>query len=115
MGTFITILIMIASALLVLLVLMQNSEGGGLTSDFGAAQQIGGVKQTNAFVEKATWSLAGFIAVMSVVLTLMFHTPTVIPQQNQTTTTEQPAQQPVPAQSNQQTPSSQSDQKTSVK
>lgn len=93
MGTLITVLIIIASVLLTLLVLFQNSEGGGLTSDFGAAQQIGGVKQTNAFIEKATWGLAGFIAVLSIALTLMFHTPTVVQDQSTTQPTQQ-TQQP---------------------
>lgn len=92
MGTLITVLIIIASILLTLIVLIQNSEGGGLTSDFGAAQQIGGVKQTNAFIEKATWGLAGFIAILSIALTLMFHTPTVIPDQDQNQQTEQTQQ-----------------------
>jgi preprotein translocase subunit SecG len=56
---------------------MQNPKGGGLSTDFGAAQQIGGVKKTADFVEKATWSLAGFIAVASITMTLMYSTPTV--------------------------------------
>jgi preprotein translocase subunit SecG len=53
---------------------MQHPKGGGLSTDFGAAQQIGGVKKTADFVEKATWSLAGFIAVASIVMTLMYST-----------------------------------------
>ncbi len=87
MTQLITILIILASVLLVLVVLMQNPKGGGLSSDFGAAQQIGGVKQTNDFIEKATWSLAGFIAVMSIVMTLMYSSAGIIeeiPQQEQT-------------------------------
>jgi preprotein translocase subunit SecG len=42
---------------------VQNPKGGGLSSDFGAAQQIGGVQKTNDFIDKATWSLAGVIMV----------------------------------------------------
>lgn len=79
MGTLLTVLIIIASVLLVLLVLMQNPKGGGLSTDFGSAQQLGGVKQTNDFVEKATWSLAGVIAVLSIIMTLMYHEPVVAP------------------------------------
>lgn len=72
MGAILAILIAIASVLLVLIVLMQNPKGGGLSTDFGAAGQIGGVKKTTDFIEKATWSLAGFIAVTSIVMTLMY-------------------------------------------
>ena len=74
MATITTLLIVIASILLVFIVLMQNPKGGGLSTDFGAAQQIGGVKQTADFIEKATWSVAGFLAVASIVLTLMSST-----------------------------------------
>lgn len=70
MNDLITILIIIASALLVLIVFIQNPKGGGLSSDFGAAQQIGGVQKTNDFIDKATWSLAGIIAVLSIIMTL---------------------------------------------
>lgn len=96
MGTLLTVLIIIASVLLVLLVLMQNPKGGGLSTDFGSAQQLGGVKQTNDFVEKATWSLAGVIAILSISMTLIYHEPTVgpAPDENQT---EQPAEQQAPA------------------
>jgi preprotein translocase subunit SecG len=72
MTAFITILIILASVLLVLVVLMQNPKGGGLSTDFGAAGQLGGVKKTNDFIEKATWSLAGFIAVASIIMTLQY-------------------------------------------
>lgn len=79
MGTFLTIIIAIACILLILLVLMQNPKGGGLSTDFGAPHQLGGVKQTNEFIERATWSLAGVIGVLSIIMTLMYHTPTVDP------------------------------------
>lgn len=91
MGTLLTILIVIASVLLVLLVLMQNPKGGGLSTDFGSAQQLGGVKQTTDFIEKATWSLAGVIAVLSIVMTLMYSSP-VVPADDQST--EQQTEQP---------------------
>lgn len=76
MAIIVTLLIIIASILLVFIVLMQNPKGGGLSTDFGAAQQIGGVKKTADFIEKATWSLAGFIAVASIVMTLMYSSST---------------------------------------
>lgn len=77
MAQLLTILIILACILLVLVVLMQNPKGGGLSTDFGSAQQLGGVQKTADFVEKATWSLAGFIAVMSIIMTLMHSTPVV--------------------------------------
>jgi preprotein translocase subunit SecG len=89
MAQLITILIIVASILLVLVVLMQNPKGGGLSTDFGSAQQLGGVKQTNDFVEKATWSLAGFIAVMSIVMTLMYTSSGAIEQPQEETPTEE--------------------------
>lgn len=70
MATLLSIIIILASILLVFIVFIQNPKGGGLSSDFGAAHQLGGVQKTNDFVEKATWSLAAVIAVVSIVLTL---------------------------------------------
>lgn len=55
------ILVLIASVLLVLVVMIQNSKGGGLDSSFSAANQIGNVAQSTDIVEKGTWYLAGFI------------------------------------------------------
>lgn len=68
-------IIILASILLILVVYVQNPKGGGLSSDFGAAQQIGGVQKTNDFIDKATWSLAGVIMLLSVVLTIRSKTP----------------------------------------
>lgn len=90
MGTFITIVILLACVLLILLVLMQNPKGGGLSTDFGSSHQIGGVKQTNNLIENATWSLAGIIGVLSIVMTLMYHEPSGVPM-DEPVDTEQPA------------------------
>jgi preprotein translocase subunit SecG len=68
-------IIILASILLILVVYVQNPKGGGLSSDFGAAQQIGGVQKTNDFIDKATWSLAAVIMVLSIVLTIRSKTP----------------------------------------
>jgi preprotein translocase subunit SecG len=64
--TIITIIILIASVLLVGVVLVQNSKGGGLASGFAAQNQIMGVKKTTDFVEKATWTLVGIVVVLSI-------------------------------------------------
>jgi preprotein translocase subunit SecG len=75
MDTLFSIIIILASVLLVLVVYVQNPKGGGLSSDFGAAQQIGGVQKTNDFIDKATWSLAGVVAVLSIILTIRTKSP----------------------------------------
>jgi preprotein translocase subunit SecG len=71
MAGLISIIIILASILLVIVVFVQNPKGGGLSSDFGAAQQLGGVQRTNDFIEKATWSLAAAVMVLSITLTIM--------------------------------------------
>ena len=68
MYVFISILILIASILLILIVLIQNSKGGGLASGFSSSNQIMGVRKTTDFLEKATWSLAGTVVVLSIVI-----------------------------------------------
>lgn len=70
MIALVSIIIILASILLVAVVFVQNPKGGGLSSDFGA-QQIGGVQRTNDFVEKATWTLAAVIMVASIALSSM--------------------------------------------
>lgn len=75
MVTLISFLIIIAAILLVLVVFVQNPKGGGLSSDFGAAQQLGGVQRTSDFIEKATWTLAGVIGILSLTLTFLMKKP----------------------------------------
>lgn len=77
METVISTVIILASVLLIFVVYVQNPKGGGLSSDFGAAQQIGGVQKTNDFIDKATWSLAAVIAILSIFLTLKMKSPEV--------------------------------------
>ena len=66
MNTLITVLLIIASILLILIVLVQNSKGGGLVSNFSASNQIMGVRKTADFLEKATWTLAIAVLVLSI-------------------------------------------------
>ncbi len=56
---FITIIVLaiIVCVLLILVVLIQNPKGGGISSNFASGNKIMGVKRTNDFVEKATWTL----------------------------------------------------------
>ena len=67
----ISALIVLAAIVLILVVLVQNSKGGGLSSAFSSSNNIMGVRKTTDFVEKATWYLAGFIIVLSLVSTRM--------------------------------------------
>mgnify|MGYP001187095114 FL=1 len=53
-----SILILITCALLLLVILVQNPKGGGLSSTFGDGNQFMGVKRTSDFLEKSTWTLA---------------------------------------------------------
>lgn len=62
----ITILIVAASVLLTLLVLVQNSKGGGLSAGFSSTNQIMGVRKTTDFLEKATWGLVIFVVFLSI-------------------------------------------------
>ena len=64
MYTVIVILILVVSVLLGLVVLVQNSKGGGLVSNFGGANQMMGVRQTTDFLEKATWTMAIILVVL---------------------------------------------------
>ncbi|MDX2361068.1 MAG: preprotein translocase subunit SecG [Crocinitomicaceae bacterium] len=91
MGIFISSVIILASLLLIFVVYVQNPKGGGLSSDFGAAQQIGGVQKTNDFIDKATWSLAGLVAVLSIILTLQNSTVRPTAPDPEPDPTEQPA------------------------
>jgi preprotein translocase subunit SecG len=66
---FVSILIIVACFLQVLIVLVQNSKGGGLAANFTSAGQTMGVRKTADFLEKATWTLAATILVLCIVAT----------------------------------------------
>lgn len=65
MFTLIIWLTIIACVLLIAIVLIQNPKGGGLATNFSAANQILGVNKTTEGVEKITWILAGALLVFS--------------------------------------------------
>ena len=67
MYTVIVVLILVVSVLLGLVVLVQNSKGGGLISNFGGANQMMGVRQTTDFLEKATWTMAIILVVLCLI------------------------------------------------
>ncbi len=66
MHVVLIVLTVIVAVLLIGIVLIQKSKGGGLSSQFGNASSVMGVRQTNDFLEKTTWTLAGLIVVLSV-------------------------------------------------
>jgi preprotein translocase subunit SecG len=65
-------LALFCAVLLVLVVLAQNSKGGGLSNQFGGsgASNLIGVKKTGDILEKLTWGLA--IAIMAFTLATNF-------------------------------------------
>ena len=67
MYTLFVILIVIAALLMIGIVLIQESKGGGLSSSFASYNQIGGVRKTTDFIEKATWGLAAAMVVISII------------------------------------------------
>ena len=66
MYTLLVILIVVAAVLMIGIVLIQESKGGGLASNFSSYNQIGGVRKTTDFIEKTTWGLAAAMVVISV-------------------------------------------------
>lgn len=68
METLFTIVLILVCVLLVLVVLMQNSKGGGISSEFSTANQIIGVTRGADFIEKTTWTLAGIMLALSLLL-----------------------------------------------
>ncbi len=75
MYIFLSILIVIACVLLIGAVLIQKSKGGGLASDYSSGNQYLGYRKTTDFIEKATWSLAIFICVISICASFAVKTP----------------------------------------
>ena len=66
MYTLFVILIVLASFCMIGIVLIQESKGGGLASQFSGYNQIGGVRKTTDFIEKTTWGLAACMVIISV-------------------------------------------------
>ena len=71
------ILIAIASLLLIGVILIQKSKGGGLAANVNNYNQFMGVRKTTDFVEKATWTLAAVICVLSIACAFV-SAPTII-------------------------------------
>lgn len=69
MYVFLSILILICAIFLVLIVLVQNSKGGGLAAGFSSSNQVLGVRKTTDFLEKATWVSAAVLVVLCIFIT----------------------------------------------
>src|SRR6186997_3259129 len=67
MYTAITILIILTCVLLVLVVLVQNPKGGGISTGIIGSNQVMGVKKTTDFIEKLTWGLALSLVVLCLI------------------------------------------------
>ncbi|HEY9113749.1 MAG TPA: preprotein translocase subunit SecG [Bacteroidales bacterium] len=79
MYIFISVLILVVCILLGLIVLVQNPKGGGLAANFtGSTSQFMGVRQTADFLEKASWTLAVILLVLSLTAALVVPRATVI-------------------------------------
>ena len=66
MATFLSILIIIVCALLVLIVLIQNPKGGGIASNFMSTNSIIGAKQQVELIEQITWGFVGGLVVLCI-------------------------------------------------
>ena len=73
--TILTVLVLLASALLTLIVLLQNGKGGGLASNFVAGNQTFGVRQTADILEKITWGLVAFVGVGAIIINIFTLNP----------------------------------------
>lgn len=97
MGLYIivSVFILMVSALIILVVLVQNSKGGGLASNFASSNQYMGVRKTADFLEKATWTLAVTLLVLS--LASIFVIPRTGARQDDVTSIEERATESMPA------------------
>ena len=70
MITFLVILGILICIILVLLILIQNPKGGGLSSGFSSSNNIIGVQRTGDFLENGTWGLAITIMVIAILINI---------------------------------------------
>lgn len=75
MYVFLAVIIIIASILLIGAVLIQKSKGGGLASNYAGGNQYMGYRKTTDFIEKATWTLAIVICVLSICCSFAIKSP----------------------------------------
>jgi preprotein translocase subunit SecG len=66
------VLITIVSFLLIVVIMVQNPKGGGLSSTISGTQMLGGVQKTTDFLDKSTWTLATILIVLILLSSLSF-------------------------------------------
>ncbi|MCZ8143939.1 preprotein translocase subunit SecG [Flavobacterium sp.] len=70
--TIFLVLITIVCFLLIIVVMVQNPKGGGLSSALGGTQQLGGVQKTTDFLDKSTWVLGAALIVLVLLSSMSF-------------------------------------------
>lgn len=70
--TIFLVLITIVCFLLIIVIMVQNPKGGGLSSSLGGSTQMGGVQKTTDFLDKSTWTLATILIVLILLSSLSF-------------------------------------------
>ncbi len=75
MYNLIVILIVAASVLMCLIVLIQESKGGGLASGFADNNAMLGVRKTTDVIEKTTWGLAAAMVILSILSVAFLASP----------------------------------------
>ena len=66
------VLITIVCFLLIVVIMVQNPKGGGLSSSIGGTQMLGGVQKTTDFLDKSTWTLATILIALILLSSLSF-------------------------------------------
>ncbi|MBC5836465.1 preprotein translocase subunit SecG [Flavobacterium muglaense] len=66
------VLITIVCFLLIVVIMVQNPKGGGLSSTLGGSTQMGGVQKTTDFLDKSTWTLGTILIALILLSSLSF-------------------------------------------
>jgi preprotein translocase subunit SecG len=66
------VLITIVAFLLIVVIMVQNPKGGGLSSTIGGSQMLGGVQKTTDFLDKSTWTLGTVLIALILLSSLSF-------------------------------------------
>ena len=101
MYTLFVVLIVLIALLMIFIVLIQESKGGGLASNFSSSNAIMGVRKNTDVVEKLTWGLAAAMVIISVACAYV--APTAVGESSvmeNSATTEQTALPAMPGASN---------------
>jgi preprotein translocase subunit SecG len=70
--TIFLVLITIVCFLLIVVIMVQNPKGGGLSSTLGGSQMMGGVQKTTDFLDKSTWTLGSILLALILLSSLSF-------------------------------------------